>query len=251
MPREFRTYALLALALLALAIWAGATVACALTPPSAEPQPWMDAALPPDQRAELLERAMTVEEKRRLVFGFTGVAQPGRAEAPSLALGSAGFVPGVPRLGIPDQQETDAGIGVAWVHGARPQRKTTALPSGLATAATWNPDTGFAGGAMIGGEAHRHGFNVMLAGGVDLAREPRNGRNFEYGGEDPLLAGTLVGAQIAGIQSAHVVSTVKHYAFNDQESGRTVVSADISETAARESTCWRSRSPSNGDGPAQ
>jgi beta-glucosidase len=57
------------------------------------------------------------------------------------------------------------------------------------------------GGAMIGAEARASGFNVMLAGGVNLMREPRNGRNFEYGGEDPLLAGKMVGAQIKGIQS--------------------------------------------------
>ena len=73
---------------------------------------------------------------------------------------------------------------------------------------------------MIGAEARASGFNVMLAGGVDLARDPRNGRNFEYGGEDPLLAGTIVGSEIAGIQSNHIISTIKHYALNDLETGR-------------------------------
>ena len=104
---------------------------------------------------------------------------------------------------------------------AKHKRERTALPSGLATAATLEPRAGaIAGGAMIGAEARASGFNVMLAGGVDLMREPRNGRNFEYGGEDPLLAGTMVGAQIAGIQSNHIISTVKHYAINDQETDR-------------------------------
>jgi beta-glucosidase len=206
----------------------------AQTAPAAD-RPWMNPALPPDVRADLVERQMTLEEKHRLVFGYSGRNQGAHFVASPRALGSAGFVPGVPRLGIPDLQETDAGLGVAWAHGVRPLRKTVSLPSGLATAATWDPAMGFAGGAMIGEEAHRNGFNILLAGGVDLDREPRNGRNFEYAGEDPLLAGTLVGAQIAGIQSRHIAATVKHYAFNDQEAGRMVVSADIAERAARES----------------
>jgi beta-glucosidase len=86
---------------------------------------------------------------------------------------------------------------------------------------------------MIGSEARASGFNVMLAGGVNLARDPRNGRNFEYGGEDPLLAGTIVGAQIAGIQSNHIISTTKHYALNDLEIGRKGHDAQIDPAAAR------------------
>ena len=78
----------------------------------------------------------------------------------------------------------------------------------------------YAGGAMIGSEARASGFNVMLGGSINLMREPRNGRNFEYAGEDPLLAGSMVGALIAGIQSNQIISTTKHYALNDQETGR-------------------------------
>jgi beta-glucosidase len=86
---------------------------------------------------------------------------------------------------------------------------------------------------MIGSEARASGFNVMLAGGVDLARDPRNGRNFEYGGEDPLLAGTMVGSEIAGIESNHIISTTKHYALNDLETGRKGHDARIDPAAAR------------------
>ena len=86
---------------------------------------------------------------------------------------------------------------------------------------------------MIGSEARASGFNVMLAGGVNLARDPRNGRNFEYGGEDPLLAGTIVGSEIAGIQSNHIISTTKHYALNDLETGRKAHDARIDPAAAR------------------
>ena len=114
-------------------------------------------------------------------------------------------------------------------------RLRTSLPSGLATAATWNPELAQAGGAMIGNEAFLSGFNVQLAGGMNLIREPRNGRNFEYGGEDPLLAGIITGHEIRGIQSQHVVSTMKHYAFNDQETNRMVMDHRIGEQAGRQS----------------
>ncbi|NWO96638.1 glycosyl hydrolase, partial [Escherichia coli] len=76
----------------------------------------------------------------------------------------------------PPQWQTDAGIGVATQGGAARKRGRTALPSGLATAASWDVDLAHAGGAMIGAEARASGFNVMLAGGVNLMREPRNGR---------------------------------------------------------------------------
>jgi beta-glucosidase len=79
------------------------------------------------------------------------------------------------------------------------------------------------------------GFNILLAGGVDLQRDPRNGRNFEYAGEDPLLAGTVVGQAVRGIESQHVVSTVKHYAINDLETGRNTLTAQIDPKDARES----------------
>jgi beta-glucosidase len=109
----------------------------------------------------------------------------------------------------------------------------TALPSGLNTAATWDVKTAFEGGAMIGSEARSYGFNVLLAGGVNLMREPRNGRNFEYAGEDPLLAGKIVGAQIKGVQSNRIVSTLKHFALNDQETGRTTLNVNIDDRSAR------------------
>ncbi len=132
---------------------------------------------------------MTQDEKLLLVFGYFGsVIGDKKYRQPDGAIpGSAGYVPGIPRLGIPPQWQTDAGIGVASQWESPVKRGRTALPSGLALAASWNPDIARAGGAMIGSEARSSGFNVMLAGGVNLLREPRNGRNFEYGGEDPRL----------------------------------------------------------------
>ena len=211
------------------------STALATTAAAAPAQPWMNRKLSPDRRAELVVGAMTQDEKLTLVSGYfaTPAAFQHNYEPPKeVRLNSAGYVPGIARLGIPPQWETDAGIGVATQRTAQP-RERTALPSGLATAATWDPKLAEAGGAMIGAEARASGFNVMLAGGVNLARETRNGRNFEYGGEDPLLAGSIVGAEIKGIQSNHIISTVKHYALNDQETGRTTVSVKLAEDQAR------------------
>lgn len=216
-------------------------IALAAAAPSAaqdQPRPWMDAGLAADARVKAVLAQMTEDEKLTLVFGYFGTdfAPKNGYKAPAEARqGSAGYVPGIPRLGIPPQWQTDAGVGVATQGGAARKRGRTALPSGLATAASWDVDLAHAGGAMIGAEARASGFNVMLAGGVNLMREPRNGRNFEYGGEDPLLAGTMVGAQIAGIQSNHIISTVKHYAVNDQETDRDTGNSIIDQGAARTS----------------
>ncbi|MEI7035421.1 beta-glucosidase family protein [Fulvimonas yonginensis] len=190
----------------------------------------------PEARAQALLAQMTQAEKLQLVHGV--FAQPDAAHGrpmPAGAIGSAGYVPGIPRLGIPAQQQSDAGLGVANSGNVRPGDGATALPAGLATAASWDPQVAYAGGAMIGEEAWRKGFNVLLAGGVDLQREPRNGRNFEYAGEDPLLAGIMVGAAVRGIQDRHVLATVKHYALNDQETARNAIDVRIGERAMRES----------------
>jgi len=169
-----------------------------------------------------------------LVTGYFGVQQTwNHYRFKEARPQSAGYVPGLPRLGFPAQWQTDAGIGVATQREAPPALERTALPSGMLTAATWNPPLAERGGAMIGSEARASGFNVMLAGGVNLMREPGNGRNFEYGGEDPLLAGTMVGSLVRGIQSNHIVATVKHFALNDQETGRNRVNVVIDEAAAR------------------
>ncbi len=195
-------------------------------------RPWMDRALSAEARAGLVLAELTREEKLLLVNGHVGNSAPGRPQPPPGGMGSAGFVVGIERLGIPFQQQTDASLGVANLHDGI---GSTALPSGLAQAASWDEALVEAGGTMIGAEARAKGFNVMLAGGVNLTREPRCGRNFEYLGEDPLLAGVLVGASLRGIQSNHMVATIKHFALNAQETGRMVLSAEIDEQALRES----------------
>ena len=196
--------------------------------PATGKEPWTDRTLTPDARADLLESAMTVAEKVQLVHGSMPLLMKNR---PADVIGSA-YVPGIPRLGIPALRETDASLGVA---AAADHVEATALPSGLAIASSWDPDIAYSGGAMVGGEAAKKGFNVLLGGGVNLARDPRCGRNFEYLGEDPLLAGTLGGQAIRGAQDEGIISTVKHFAINDQETGRRVLDAQIDPAALRES----------------
>ena len=154
---------------------------------------------------------------------------------PAGAVYGAGYIAGVPRLAIPALTETDASLGVSYVGNLRGDGGATPLPSGVAMGATWDPDLIRRGGAMIGSEARSKRFNVLLAGGVNLTRDPWNGRNFEYLGEDPLHSGVLGGAAIGGIQSNHIISTVKHFALNGQETGRHFVNSKIADAAARES----------------
>src|ERR1035441_10461304 len=195
--------------------------------------PWMNANLSPDERADLVLKEMTVDEKVALLHGVgMPTDDPVNAEnAPSNR--GVGYDVGVPRLGIPGIDMSDAAYGVrsSGVNG----RYSTALPANVAAAASWDPDAAYEYGALIGRELRAQGFNMSLGGGVDITREPRNGRTFEYLGEDPVLAGKLVARLIQGTQSAHVIGDIKHYAFNDQESGRNSVNITISNRAARES----------------
>lgn len=199
-------------------------------------QPWMDKSLPPDVRADLVQAQMTRDEEMTLVSGYFGVYNPRiPAQYKDDMPNSAGYVPGIPRLGIPALKESDASLGVANGGFMRKGDTAVALPASIMTAASWNPAVAYAGGAMVGAEARNKGFNVQLAGGVNLMREPRGGRTFEYVGEDPLLAGVMAGEAIRGIQALQIISTIKHFAINAQETGRMVMSANISEAALRES----------------
>jgi beta-glucosidase len=195
---------------------------------------WMDARLSPDARARLLERELTAEERFSLVHSPLSL-DLGPHKRPAGAPAAAGYVAAIPRLGIPALVETDASLGVVNPMGARPGDSATALPSGQALAATWNPQLAHAAGAAIGEEARAKGFNVLLAGGANLARDPRGGRNFEYLSEDPWLTGVMAGASISGIQSAHIVSTLKHFALNSYENSRHTYNAVIGDAAFRES----------------
>jgi beta-glucosidase len=194
---------------------------------------WMDKSLSPDERADLVLKELTLDEKIDLVHGNSMPGWDVPRPNAHLGNGGAGFVLGIPRLGIPMIQMSDAAYGVR--SSAANGRYSTALPSNLAAAASWDAHAACEYGALIGRELRAQGYNMTLGGGVNLTREPRNGRTFEYQGEDPFLAGTLVGNRIKCEQAQHVIGDIKHYAVNDQESGRDIVNAIIDKRAMRES----------------
>jgi len=197
--------------------------------PEPKHYPWSEASLSPDARADLVIKELTLEEKISLLhgqgfsFGSTG---------PTESNGGAGWSNAIPRLGIPAIQMADSAYGVT--RGAASGRYSTALANNLAAASSWDPQEAFEYGALIGRELRAEGYSMSLGGGVNLPREPRNGRTFEYQGEDPLLAGTLVGNFVKGVQSEHIIGDLKHYAINDQESGRNAVNANIDKRSMRE-----------------
>jgi beta-glucosidase len=208
--------------------------AAAQTPTQGTDGPWMNPKLSPEERADMVLKQLTLDEKLALLHG-NGMAHASQWQMPltHLADGGAGYVEGVPRLGIPPLFISDAGYGVR-DSGAN-GRYSTAMPSSLGATSSWDVDSACEYGTVIGQELRAQGFNMTLGGGVDLAREPRNGRNFEYAGEDPLLAGTVVGNLMKCEQAQHVVGDIKHYVMNDQETGRNFVNAVISKRAIQES----------------
>ena len=195
--------------------------------------PWMNTSLSPDERAALVLKEMTLDEKIAMLHGVGMPTDEPVTPENAASNRGVGYVVGVPRLGIPGIDMSDAAYGVrsSGVNG----RYSTALPANVAAAASWDTDAAYEYGALIGRELRAQGFNMSLGGGVNITRDPRNGRTFEYLGEDPVLAGTLVARLIEGTQSAHVIGDIKHYALNDQESGRNSVNVNISKRAARES----------------
>jgi beta-glucosidase len=192
----------------------------------------MNPSLDPDARADLMIHEMTLDEKIQLVHGNGwGVLRDG-APVASRHNGGAGFVPGIPRLGLPDINLADSAVGVRMA--ALNGRYATLLPSVLGMSASWDPDAAFLYGSVIGRELRAQGYNMSIGGGVDLIREPRNGRNFEYASEDPILAGIMVGQLARGVQSNHIMGDIKHYALNDQETGRNTLNAILNLRALRE-----------------
>jgi beta-glucosidase len=219
---------------LGLVIFLAAHGACLSQPATTQPSPsWMNASLSPDLRAEAVMKELTLDEKIQLVHGIGWGPLKAGSPIPPDNNGGAGEVLGIARLGIPPLQQADSAVGIRM---AAPQsRYATLLPSVLAAASSWDPQAAHLYGDVIGRELRAQGYNQSIGGGVNLARDPRNGRLFEYAGEDPLLAGVTVGHVIRGVQDNHIMGDIKHFAFNDQETGRTIVDARIRAKAARES----------------
>src|SRR5215468_39295 len=157
-------------------------------------------AMSADERARMVEEQMTDDERFSLLVSVMGVNDVVTVRDERIPEGvpmSAGYVPGVPRLGIPPLLMSDASLGVT-NPGYREGDSATALPAGIALGASFNPALARASGGMLGREARSRGFNIQLAGGINLHRDPRNGRNFEYLSEDPLVSATLAAESING-----------------------------------------------------
>ncbi len=185
--------------------------------------PWTDASQGSAQRTSQLLAAMSLDDKIALVTGIGGF---GGGEVNP---GAAGLIRSNERLCLPPLvlQDATAGLGDN-------QTQTTAFPDSIGLAATFDRGLTQRFGRVLAKEAVAKGVNVILGPGADIARTPLNGRNFEYVGEDPYLAGQAAAAVTRGIQSEPVIATVKHYALNDQETLRNLVSSDASERTMQE-----------------
>jgi beta-glucosidase len=193
-----------------------------------------------DERAKATEAKMTDDERFSLIISVFGavpsIGIPRDPRIPkSVTNMTAGYTPGIPRLGIPALQSSDASMGVT-NPGYRPDDKgATAFPASIAVASSFNPQLARDGGVAIGREARIRGFDIMLAGGINLARDVRNGRNFEYYGEDPWHSALMAAEAVNGLQSQNVISTLKHYTLNNNETNRHWLDAIIDPAAHRES----------------
>ena len=190
--------------------------------------PWMNQSETPATRTAQLLSAMTLDDKITEVSGI-GEFGLGVHLLQNPNTHDAGTILGNAQLCIPALVLNDAGAGIG-----DQQSKTTAFPDEIGLASTWNPSLQTTYGATLGAEAQTKGVNVVLAPGADILRTPLNGRQWEYAGEDPYLTGQTVAAEVTGLQSQHVLATVKHYALNDQEADRMTASSDADDRTIHE-----------------
>ena len=193
-----------------------------------------------EKRAIKIEQQMNDDERFDLIYSLMvyvlnkDFSQKRESRVPLNIPQTAGWVKGVPRLGVPDLVETDAGLGITNPIGGRKGDHATALPSAQALAATFNPKLAYQVGAILGREARFRGFNVVLGGGMNLARDPRHGRNFEYLSEDPWLSAVMAAETVKGVQAQNVICTLKHVSLNSQEINKWYLDAQIEPDAHRE-----------------
>lgn len=185
---------------------------------------YLDETKPVEERVEDALSRMTLEEKVRILHAQSKFSSAG-----------------VPRLGIPDIWCTDGPHGIRpevlwdeWEQAGWTNDSCTAYPALTCLAATWDRSLAESYGISIGEEAKYRRKNVLLGPGVNIYRSPLNGRNFEYMGEDPYLAGKMSAQYVRGVQSNGVAACVKHYALNNQESHRHTVDVHVDDRALYE-----------------
>jgi len=174
-------------------------------------EPYLDQNLPIEKRVEDLLGRLTLEEKVSLCHGCDGM---GVGNIDRLGIGYLGMCDGP--------------------HGVRAGKPQTYFPSGIALASSWNPGFAQAYGAAMGRETKAAGNRVLLGPGFNMMRTPLCGRNFEYFGEDPFLAGKVAVGYIQGVQSEDVAACAKHLVCNNQEFWRTTNSSEVDERTLRE-----------------
>lgn len=180
----------------------------------------MNTAWSPSRRADTLVHHMTLDQEIAMVHNSDNIWT---------YYGVAGHVAGIPALCIPDLVLNDAGQGVG-----DQSINTTAFPAPIAQTASWDRSLQRRFGAHLGHQAWQKGINVQLAPGIEIDRVPLNGRNWEYTGEDPYLAGQTATAEVRGMQSQHVIATLKHYILNSQETDRNTESSEASDRTIHE-----------------
>jgi len=183
-----------------------AAMPCTAQTANAPKSLYMDSTQPVEKRVEDLLAQMTLDEKLNYIGGKNDF-----------------YIRAIERLGTPAIKMSDGPMG------SRNDGPTTCYPAGIALAATWDREMAQKIGVGLGRDCRARGVNILLAPAVNIYRSPLCGRNFEYLGEDPFLAGQLVAPLIQGIQSQEVLATVKHFACNNQEWERHRISSEVDE----------------------
>ena len=189
-----------------------------------ERAPYQDSARPLEERVEDLLGRLTLEEKVSLLHA-NGKFRAG----------------GVERLGVPPLWTADGPHGIreevgvdSWEPAGWTSDFATAMPVGIALAATWNEPLAESYGRVLGEEARARGKHVVLGPALNIQRTPLCGRNYDYFGEDPWLAGRITVGYIKGMQAEQTIACPKHYAVNNQERDRNSIDVQVEERALRE-----------------